>query len=97
MKWSTLLPTGSSGIRLSGDQVVPSAELLSTMSLALPPGSKRLSCHTTYTTPAAFISADGSGEVRKPGTSCDATVEIRTERFQVRPPSSEVKARMPCP
>jgi len=47
MKWSTLLPTGSSGMRLTGDQVVPSPELLSTMSLAVPPGSKRLSCHTT--------------------------------------------------
>jgi hypothetical protein len=35
------------GIRVTGDQVVPSVEVLMTMSLALPPGSKRLSCQTT--------------------------------------------------
>ena len=47
MKWSMLLAIGSIGIRVTGDQLVPSVEVLNTMSLAVPPDSKRLSCHTT--------------------------------------------------
>src|SRR5215469_5065348 len=93
MKWSTLLPTGSIGIRVTFDQVVPSADVLSTMSLAVS-FSKRESCQATYTTPAALISAEGNGEVRSPATRCLLIIETFTEVFHVAPPLSEVNARI---
>ena len=46
MKWSTPLPTGSIGIRLTAFQASPS-ELEKTMSLALQLGSNRQSSHAT--------------------------------------------------
>jgi hypothetical protein len=47
MKWSTPLPTGSIGIRLTAFQASPSLELEKTMSLALQLGSNRQSSHAT--------------------------------------------------
>src|SRR5215470_15009925 len=95
MKWSTLLPTESIGIRLTADQVVPSVEVDITMSLAVPPGSKRRSCHTTNTSPSPLISAEGRAEVRKPPElAWVVRKEISTDASQDAPPLWDVKDRM---
>jgi hypothetical protein len=47
MKWSTPLPIGSTGMRVTGDQLVPSVDVLKTRSLVVQPGSKRQSGHVT--------------------------------------------------
>jgi hypothetical protein len=65
MKWSNVLPVAWSGIRTTCDQVTPSPDVVMTMSFAAHPFRKRQSCQTTYTLPAASISADGSGPVRR--------------------------------
>jgi hypothetical protein len=52
--------TGSIGIRSGEVQVAPSSEVLSTMSLALQPGSNRQSLQVTYTRPVSSVRADGS-------------------------------------
>ena len=46
MKWSAVLEMASMGIRTTGDHVVPSAEVLITMSFELQPLRNRQSCHT---------------------------------------------------
>src|SRR5437660_46222 len=56
----------SIGTRAGVDQVVPSVEVLNTMSLTAQPVRKRQSCQATYTVPSAATSADGSGPVRRP-------------------------------
>src|SRR4051812_28056800 len=95
MKWSTPLATGSIGIRLTALQLMPSAELLSTMSFAAHLSSKRQSSHATYALPAASISALGSGLVRRPPEfAWKLILEIVDSRDQVAPPSVDRKAAM---
>jgi len=47
MKWSTPLSVASIGMRTGAVQLVPSVEVLSTMSFAVHLGRKRQSCQTT--------------------------------------------------
>ena len=46
MKWSTPLFTGSIGIRVTGDQTIPSVVVVMTMSFAVQPDRNRQSCQT---------------------------------------------------
>src|SRR4051794_16259912 len=93
MKWSTPLPTGSSGMRWTADQVTPSTEELKTMSLAVHRASKRQSSQATNTRPSPAISAVGSGLVRRsPATGWKLTFEIAISCDHVRPPSVELNA-----
>src|SRR5258708_17233999 len=95
MKWSTLLPPESIGIRAGFDEIVPLAELLRTISLAVQFNSKRQSCQTTWTFPAPSISAEGRGPERMPpATLCVRTGATVTVAFQLVPPLVEVKARI---
>src|SRR3954469_5513670 len=95
MKWSTPLPTGSIGTRLTALQCSPSAELLKTMSLAVQLGSKRQSSQATYVVPVRSISALGSGLVRRsPATGWKLIFEIADWLDHVAPPSLELKAAM---
>src|SRR5262245_8059952 len=59
MKWSTVLFTGSIGIRTTGVQLTPSTEVVITRSLVVQPGRKRQSDHTTYTRPLESTSTEG--------------------------------------
>src|SRR5215211_492670 len=97
MKWSTALVVASTGTRVTGPQVVSLVDLLMTTSLAAQPERNRQSCHTTYTVPAASISAEGSGLVRSPpATVWDWMVATSTVARQLAPPSTERNERI-CP
>src|SRR2546423_12429829 len=90
MKWSTVLVVGSIGTRETADQVRPSVEVLSTMSLALHPRRNRQSLQTTYTLPVPSISADGSGPLRRlPASVWSRTRATVTLLLQVAPPLVE--------
>src|SRR5438128_8808311 len=54
------------GIRAGSVHTSPSVDVLMTRSFDLQPRRNRQSDHTTYTLPAASISAVGSGPLRKP-------------------------------
>src|SRR5690242_7065133 len=96
MKWSTVLPTASIGMRVTADHVVPFVDVLITMSFDEQPDRKRQSCHTTYTLPCGSISADGIGSVRRlPATPWSVTLATFTLLPQLLPPSVETKERMP--
>src|SRR4051794_6889104 len=95
MKWSTVLLVTSIGIRTIVVQVAPSVDVLMTMSFAAQLVRKRQSCHTRNTLPAASISADGSGPVRRPpATVCLFTALTVTAEPQVEPPLVERNARI---
>src|SRR5664279_1227652 len=89
MKWSTPLPIGSAGIRVTGDQVIPSLDVVITMSFTAQFGaSNRQSCHTTYTLPFLSISADTKGPARSfPATRDDRVCAANRTRLQLFPPS----------
>src|SRR5712692_3780442 len=92
MKWSTVLLTGSIGMRAGAVQTLLSLEALITRSLEAHAERKRQSCHTTYTVPAASIAAEGRGDVRRPpATRWSVIDEMVTEAFQLTPPLVEVK------
>src|SRR5579862_1281763 len=93
MKWSTPLPTGSIGIRVTLVQVVPFVEVVITRSFAAQLVSKRQSCQTTYTFPDPSISAEGSALERMLPASAWLWIFVTvTVVPQVVPPSVEVKA-----
>src|SRR5438128_8603803 len=98
MKWSTVLVVASIGIRVTDDQVVPLVVVAITMSLEVhepPLARKRQSCQTTYTFPAASISAEGSGPLRRlPRTVKVLTVAMVVVEVQVLPPLVDRKARI---
>src|SRR5580698_512300 len=79
------------GIPTGAVQLLPSDDVLITMSLDEQFMRKRQSCHTTYTRPEASTAAEGSDDVRKfPATMWSVMVEIMTVRLQLAPPSLEV-------
>src|SRR2546421_4648516 len=81
------------GIRVVSDQLRPSVEVDMTMSFAEHPGSNRQSYQTTYTLPAASISADGSAGARSdPPTSELMFCATSTTRLQLAPPSVDLNA-----
>src|SRR5579859_1450365 len=85
----------SIGTRLTADQEVPVAlsEWLMTRSLALHERRKRQSAQTTYTVPAASISAVGSGPSRKlPATVWCLMVVMVVIALQLAPPLVELSA-----
>src|SRR4051812_22054586 len=95
MKWSALLPTASIGTRCTALHATPSLDVLSTMSFAVHPGSKRQSSHATNTRPAASTSAVGSGLVRRsPATEWKLIRETVLARDHVWPPSVDRNAAM---
>jgi hypothetical protein len=85
-KWSTVLLTGSIGIRVLGVQVAPSVDVLITMSFDAQPLRNWQSCQTTYTLPDASTSADGSGGSRMPTTLCIVWLATGTVCPQLTPP-----------
>src|SRR5271166_6628735 len=90
MKWSTVLVTASMGMPTGAVQLLPSDEVLRTMSFDEQPARKRQSCQTTYTRPAASTVADGSAMVLMlPATRWSVMVEIVTDAFHVTPASDE--------
>src|SRR6266540_4021360 len=98
MKWSTVLLVASIGMRVTDDQVVPLVVVAITRSLEVqepPLARNRQSCQTTYTLPAASISAEGSGPLRRfPRTVNVLTVATVVALVQELPPLVEVKARI---
>src|SRR6266568_4575160 len=95
IKWSTVLLTGSMGMRVTGDQVRPSVEVVMTISFDVQPVRKRQSCHTTYTLPCGSISAEGRGLVRRfPATPWVLTEAAVTALLQLAPPLVETKERI---
>ena len=90
-----VLVVGSTGMRAGILHVTPSLDLLSTRSLAVQFTRKRQSDQTTYTVPAASISAEGNGVLRNPPCSAWSVIlEIDTVLLQVVPPSLELNASM---
>src|SRR5690349_14093667 len=86
------------GMRVTGDQVVPSDEELITMSLDEQPVRKRQSDQTTNTFPAPSISAEGRLGLRIPPASrWLLMVAMETLRCQVLPPSVDLMESMPNP
>src|SRR5437667_5176740 len=78
------------GIRTTDDQLIPSADVDITMSLAAQPARKRQSCQATYTLPAPSISAEGSGPLRRlPASPWLAIVATGYGPVYVAPPSTE--------
>src|SRR5580704_1223643 len=79
-------------------QLLPSDDVLITMSFDAQFMRKRQSCHTTYTRPEASTAAEGSDDVRRlPATMWSVMVEIITVLLHVAPPSLEVKASICVP
>src|SRR5919197_2134435 len=92
MKWSTVLPTGSIGMRVTADQVSPSVEVEKTTSLERQLRRKRQSCQATYTLPVASTSAEGSTYLpprRPPATTWRRIGVTCTIADQLAPPSPE--------
>src|SRR4029453_17739664 len=92
MKWSTALPTGSIGMRLTAAQFTPSVEVEKTMSLDLQLRRKRQSCQATYTLPAPSTSAEGNTYLpprRPPATTWRRIGVTCTIADQLAPPSTE--------
>src|SRR5881397_3774840 len=76
-------------------QVVPSVEVVITISLVAQPLLKPQSCQTRYTLPAPSISAEGSGPLRRlPATVCLKIESTVTVLLQLVPPLVDLKARM---
>src|SRR4051812_21978044 len=99
MKWSAPEVVASIGTRVTADQLVPVVEVAITMSLPGQPDRNRQSCQTTYTLPAASISADGrpSPSRRPPFTPCELTLATVAAEPQLVPPFVETKARIEEP
>src|SRR5919198_4620796 len=94
MKESTELVVVPIGMRTGAVQVVPSVDVLMTMSFSAQPERKRQSDQTTYTFPAASISAEGSvGERMPPASLWFEIVAIVAAFVQVTPPSDETRER----
>lgn len=90
-----MLVTASIGTRVTALHVVPSVELLYTMSFAEQLVRNLQSAHITYTFPDASICAAGSGNARMlPPTACSLIVATVTGAVHVVPPSVDSNARM---
>jgi hypothetical protein len=98
-KWSTLLVVGSIGIRTTGVQAMPSVDVLITRSFDAHPGRNRQSDQTTYTFPAASVSAEcREPRVRRsPATRCSVTVATLRASVHVAPPFTDRNAMIAVP
>src|ERR1700690_851933 len=93
MKWSTPLPMGSIGMRLTALQCVPSLDELKTSSLAEQPDSYRQSGQETKTLPAPSMAVEGKPGLRRPPASpWLGALAMLTAHVQVWPPLVDVKA-----
>src|SRR5690349_4625328 len=90
MKWSTVLVTGSIGMRCTADHVVRVVEETQPTSLGLPalgqPARKRQSPHPTKIRPSPAISAEGSGPLRISPGSGAAEIDVITSALPNRTP-----------
>src|SRR3981081_1113479 len=85
-------------MRVTALHVLPSDEVLMTMSLELHPERKRQSDHATKTLPAPSIADDGKfGSRRLPATKWLLMVAMAWLLPQVLPPSVERNTSMPPP
>src|SRR3954470_2281275 len=86
------------GMRVTGVQVLPSADELMTMSFSLQPVRKRQSDQITYTLPAPSIAAEGRlGLRRPPATKWLLMLAICWLLPQLAPPLVELDKSMPPP
>src|SRR5260221_5788128 len=86
------------GMRVTALQVVPSEEVLMTMSLEAQPERKRQSDQTTKTLPAPSMLADGKLGLRSPAaTKWLWMLAIALLRPQLTPPLVELNTSMPPP
>src|SRR5271156_1809548 len=85
-------------MRVTALHVLPSAEELITISFSLQPVRKRQSDHTTYTSPAPSIPADGRLGLRiPPASKWLSMLAIASLLPQLAPPFVELNTSMPPP
>src|SRR5947209_1691901 len=99
MKWSTVLVVGSIGTRTGAVHVLPSVDVLYTMSFSAQPLRNRQSYQATYTLPAPSTSADGSPPpLRRPPPGLWMLTEAMANGpLKDAPPFVDRNASMPAP